>query len=100
MKNKGNSDDTLQIIVSSAKLEKQVSVTPKNLVSAAPISVPTVLAPLKMLIKVANSTASIPGGHNRAANTNEGKNAIWPNIENTTSSPNTNAPSGIPSSRL
>jgi hypothetical protein len=76
MKTKGNNDETLQMIVNNAKFEKSFSVTPKILVKAAPTSVPTVLAPLYMLINVANNTASTPGGQSFAANTSVGKNAI------------------------
>mmetsp|Transcript_8536 Transcript_8536/g.10209 ORF Transcript_8536/g.10209 Transcript_8536/m.10209 type:complete len:102 (+) Transcript_8536:147-452(+) len=100
MKRSGYSDEILQTTVNKAKLSKLLSVTPNAFVSNAPTSVPTVDAPLKMLMSVANSTASTPGGHNRAARTNVGKNATCPKIANATSSPNTNAPSGIPKSLL
>ena len=72
----GYSDEILQIKVSRPRLSKLLSVTPRAFVSAAPTSVPTVLAPLKILINVANKTASTPGGHTRAANTNVGRKAI------------------------
>ena len=85
---------------SKPKLSKLFSVTSKVLVSKAPTSVPTVEAPLKMLISVANNTASTPGGQILAASTNVGKNANSPKMARTTSSPNTNAPSGIPKDRL
>ena len=78
MKTRGNNDDTLHMIVRRARLEKSLSVTPRTFVNAAPTSVPTVLAPLYIDIKVANSTASTPGGHSLAARTNVGKNAISP----------------------
>jgi len=128
MKTSGINDDTLHIIVNRARLSKLLSVTPKSFVSAAPNSVPTVDAPLYILINVAKSTASTPGGHNLAARTKVGKNAsspivnqveqegckrgifiysftinhlshlqsFLPKIDRTASSPNTNAPSGIP----
>ena len=82
------------------RLSKLFSVTSNIFVNNAPTSVPTVDAPLKILINVANSTASTPWGHIRAANTKVGKNANSPRMANTTSSPNTNAPSGIPNDRL
>jgi hypothetical protein len=53
-----------------------------------------------MLMRVAKSTASTPGGHNRAAKTSVGRKAICPKMERATSSPKTKAPSGIPRSRL
>ena len=88
------------MIVKRPKLSKLLSVTPNILVNNAPTSVPTVDAPLKILINVANNTASTPGGHILAAKTNVGKKANSPNMANTTSSPKTNAPSGIPNDRL
>mmetsp|Transcript_23288 Transcript_23288/g.34080 ORF Transcript_23288/g.34080 Transcript_23288/m.34080 type:complete len:251 (-) Transcript_23288:138-890(-) len=51
-------------------------------------------------MRVANKTASIPGGQILAASTSVGRKANSPRIARTTSSPNTNAPSGIPSDRL
>ena len=78
MKTSGINDDTLHMIVNRARLSKLLSVTPKSFVSAAPISVPIVDAPLYILINVAKSTASTPGGHNLAASTKVGKNASSP----------------------
>jgi hypothetical protein len=63
-------------------------------------SVPTVEAPLNILMRVAKSTASTPGGHKRAAKTSVGIKAICPKMAMATSSPKTKAPSGIPRSRL
>ena len=80
MKTSGINDDTLHMIVNRARLSKLLSVTPKSFVNAAPISVPTVEAPLYILINVAKSTASTPGGHNRAASTSVGKNASSPAV--------------------
>lgn len=85
------------MIVNRPKLSKLFSVTPSIFVNSAPVSVPTVEAPLKMLINVANKTASTPGGHILAAKTKVGRNANSPRIARTTSSPKTKAPSGIPS---
>mmetsp|Transcript_21857 Transcript_21857/g.32713 ORF Transcript_21857/g.32713 Transcript_21857/m.32713 type:complete len:102 (+) Transcript_21857:136-441(+) len=100
MNNNGYKDVKLQMIVSRPKLSKLFSVTPSVFVSSAPTSVPTVDAPLNMLINVANKTASTPGGHILAAKTNVGRKANSPRIANTTSSPKTKAPSGIPSDRF
>ena len=131
MKISGINDDALHMIVNRARLSKLLSVIPKSFVNAAPISVPTVEAPLYILINVAKSTASTPGGHNLAASTKVGKKAsspsslssvnkkdvreihysftkfhlfhlqsFLPKIDRTASSPNTNAPSGRPSTLL
>mmetsp|Transcript_52297 Transcript_52297/g.126451 ORF Transcript_52297/g.126451 Transcript_52297/m.126451 type:complete len:215 (+) Transcript_52297:2357-3001(+) len=100
MKKSGYRLVKLQITVRSAKLSKFDSVTPSNFVNSAPISVPTVPAPLFILMRVANNTASTPGGHSLAARTKVGRNAISPKIDRITSSPATNHVSGIPRSRL
>jgi hypothetical protein len=50
-------------------------VTPKSFVRPAPTRPPVTLPALETDIKVANKVASIPGGHNFAANTNTGMNA-------------------------
>ena len=100
IKIKGYKDERLQIIFNMPKLSKLLSVTPSCLVSKAPTSVPTVDAPLKMLIKVAKSTASTPGGQILAARTRMGKKANSPRTARTTSSPNTKASSGMPSERF
>mmetsp|Transcript_27875 Transcript_27875/g.81837 ORF Transcript_27875/g.81837 Transcript_27875/m.81837 type:complete len:201 (+) Transcript_27875:654-1256(+) len=100
MSSNGYSELTLQMTVSRARLSKLLSVTPRYLVSAAPNSVPTVDAPLKMDMRDANNTASMPGGQSLAARTRVGRKANSPNIDNATSSPNTKAPSGIPNARF
>lgn len=96
MNKSGYKDVKLQMIVNNPKFSKLFSVTSNILVNTAPTSVPTVEAPLNILIRVANKTASTPGGHILAANTKVGKNANSPKIANTTSSPKTKAESGIP----
>lgn len=74
------------MMVRRPKLSKLFSVTPNHFVRTDPISVPTIPPPLKILIRVAKSTASTPGRQRRAAKTSVGRN--------------TNTPSGIPSERL
>mmetsp|Transcript_23425 Transcript_23425/g.36084 ORF Transcript_23425/g.36084 Transcript_23425/m.36084 type:complete len:229 (+) Transcript_23425:3251-3937(+) len=99
-KTSGYRDDRLQIIVRRPRFSKFDSVTPRYFVSTAPISVPTADAPLKMLMSVANKTASTPGGHILAARTSVGRNANSPKIARATSSPKTKASSGMPSDLL
>ena len=69
---KGNNELRLQRIINVAKLSKLSLVIPKSWVRPAPISPPTTLPPFDIDISVAKSVASIPSGHNLAANTRTG----------------------------
>ena len=77
------------MVTSAARLSKLVSVTPKA-ESAAPTSVPTTPAPLKMLMSVAKRVPSMPGGHSAAASTSSGMKANWPSTVSTSESPKVN----------
>ena len=104
MQASGNRLETLHRMISSPKLSKPFAPSPpeipKNLVRNAPISVPSIPAKLKILMRHANNTASTPGGHILAARTRVGIKANSPRTVNTTSSPQMKATSGIPSNRF
>ncbi|KAL3524787.1 hypothetical protein ACH5RR_013159 [Cinchona calisaya] len=72
----GNSDvcaiSRRQRIIRRAKLSNLSSVTPKSLVTPAPIRPPRKLLPLEMDIRAAKSAATMASGHILAANTTTG----------------------------
>jgi hypothetical protein len=80
---KGNNELRLQTTIKRGRFPKVSLVTPKTFVRPAPIRPPVTLPALEMDIKVANKVASIPGGHNFAANTKTGINEAYKKNEAT-----------------
>jgi hypothetical protein len=71
---KGSNELRLQTTINRGRFPKVSLVTPNIRVRPAPTRPPVTLPALEMDIKVANKVASIPGGHNFAANTKTGIN--------------------------
>ena len=96
----GNTLPTLVIKTNNHNLSKLVSVTPNKWVRIAPPSFDTNPAKFSTDISIANSVASIPGGHNLAANISTGIKVNCPMIVRIRLSPNANQWSSIPIDRL
>ena len=91
---------TLVIKTSSHNLSKLVSVTPKMWVRIAPPSFDTKPDKFSTDINMANKVASIPGGHNLAANTSTGIKVNCPITVRIKLSPIANQWSSMPNDRL
>ena len=97
---RGSNELRLHKIISVDRLSKLALVMPNTWVSPAPISPPRTLPPLEIDMSVAKSVASIPSGHNLAANTRTGMKEACARTVRIRESPIANHSSLIPSCLL
>mmetsp|Transcript_9805 Transcript_9805/g.17245 ORF Transcript_9805/g.17245 Transcript_9805/m.17245 type:complete len:219 (-) Transcript_9805:176-832(-) len=87
----GRSWAILQSSTRIHKLSKFSEVTPSAFVKVAPPKLLTAAPPFSTLMSVANSVASTPSGHSRAAKTRIGMKLACPRTVSSAESPNTNS---------